>query len=45
VLTVVRLGDTVASIRPQLMQDLTQHLGGNHQLRWRTDIGYHEVEA
>ena len=45
VLTVVRLGDTVASIRPQLMQDLTQHLGGNNQLRWRTDIGYHEVEA
>jgi phosphoribosylamine-glycine ligase len=42
VLTVVGMGNNVAAIRGALFPKLTQHLGGNLQLRWRGDIGYHE---
>jgi phosphoribosylamine-glycine ligase len=42
VLTAGGMGNNVAAIRGALFPRLTQHLGGNPQLRWRGDIGYHE---
>jgi phosphoribosylamine-glycine ligase len=42
VLTAGGMGNNVAAIRSALFPKLTQHLGGNPQLRWRGDIGYHE---